>query len=49
MLNKPPAPHNKVEITGWSCNDMCMEVSGEKNLYGGVADPGSLNGIAISY
>jgi gamma-glutamyltranspeptidase/glutathione hydrolase len=40
---------HKVEITDWRCNTMCIEVDGKKNLYYGVADPRSLNGVAIGY
>jgi len=41
---------HQVDITDWRiCNAMCIEVDGEKNLYYGVADPRSLNGIAIGY
>lgn len=40
---------HKVEVTDWRCNTMCIAVDGDKNLYYGVADPRSLNGIAIGY
>jgi gamma-glutamyltranspeptidase / glutathione hydrolase len=41
---------HKVEIIdGRICNTMCIEVNNIDNLYFGVADPRSLNGVAVGY
>jgi gamma-glutamyltranspeptidase/glutathione hydrolase len=41
---------HKINVVNWRmCNTMCIEVDNEKHLYYGVADPRSLNGVAIGY